>query len=155
MRAVKTHGSGRVVLRPRRAPVIVYTCAAALIVVLVGMAVLLPSSGPNPWGVGSRISLVVFAVACGWFLHRLASVRVVTDPDGVTVVNVLTSRRLEWAEVVGVRLSRDDAWMMLDVSDGSSLAAMGVQRSEGSVAQEQARRFAQMVTERSRADQDG
>ena len=133
----------------------VYSCAGALVAVLVGIAVLLPSSGPNPWGVGSRVSLVVFAFACGWFLHRLASVRVVTDTDGLTVVNVLTRRRLEWAEVVGVRLSRDDAWMMLDVSDGSSLAAMGVQRSEGELAQEQAKKFARMVTERSRADQDG
>ena len=133
----------------------VYSCAGALVAVLVGIAVLLPSSGANPWGMGSRISLVAFAGACGWFLHRLASVRVVTDADGATVVNVLTRRRLEWAEVVGVRLSRDDAWMMLDVSDGSSLAAMGVQRSEGDLAQEQARRFAHMVSERSRAERDG
>ncbi|MGH8891791.1 MAG: PH domain-containing protein [Actinomycetes bacterium] len=136
-------------LRPRRARLVVYPCAAALFVVLVGIAILLPSRGPNPWGTGSRVSVVVFALVCAWFLHRLASVRVVTDAEGVTVVNILTRRRLEWAEVVGVRLSRDDAWMMLDVSDGSSLAAMGVQRSEGALAQEQVRTFARMVSERS------
>jgi hypothetical protein len=123
-----------------------------LFAVLVGIAVLLPSGGPNPWGPGSRTAVVVFALGCVWFMHRLASVRLETDDDGVTVVNILTRRRLEWAEVVGVRLSRDDAWLMLDVSDGSSLAAMGVMKSEGARAQEQARTFARMVTEHNPAD---
>ena len=116
---------------------------------LVALAVLLPSDGANGWGPGSRISVVVFGLVIAYFLHRLASVRVETDADGVTVVNILNRRRLEWAEVVGVRLSRDDAWMLLDVSDGSSLAAMGVQRSEGALAEEQVRTFARLVSERS------
>jgi hypothetical protein len=154
VRGVTTQGSEGVVLRPRRARLIVYPCAAALLAVLVGIAVLLPSGGANSWGLASRLSVVLFGVACAWFLHRLASVRVVTDGEGVTVVNILTRRRLEWAEVVGVRLSRDDAWMMLDVSDGSSLAAMGVQRSEGALAQEQVRTFARMVAEGSGTDEE-
>ena len=64
-------------------------------------------------------------------LHRLASVRVETSDEGVLVANVIGRRHLEWAEIVGVRLLRDDAWMMLDLSDGQALAAMGVQKSEG------------------------
>jgi hypothetical protein len=135
----------RLVLRPRRARAVVYTCATVLFVVLAGIAVLLPSRGPNAWGLGSRVAVVLFAAVCVWFLHRLASVRIETDDQGATVVNILTRRRLEWAEIVGVRLSRDDAWLMLDVSDGSSLAAMGVQRSEGELAREQADRFARLV----------
>lgn len=137
---------GRVVFRPRRARVVVYACAAAVLVVLVGIAVLLPSGGSNPWGAGSRLAVVAFALFAVWFMHRLASVRIVADPDGVEVVNILTRRRLEWAEVVGVRLSRDDAWLMLDVSDGTSLAAMGVQRSEGQRGLAQAREFARLVS---------
>ena len=83
-------------------------------------------------------------------LHRLAVVRVETSDDGVLVVNVIGRRRLEWAEVVGVRLSRDDPWMLLDLSDGQALAAMGVQKSEGERAQRQARDFARMVQEHTR-----
>lgn len=146
--------SHRVVFRPRRARLVVYPCAAALFAVLVAIAVLLPSEGEHGWGLGSRLSVVAVALAMVWFLHRLASVRLVTDDSGVEVVNVLTRRRLEWAEVVGVRLSRDDAWLMLDVADGTSLAAMGVQRSEGESAQLQAREFARMVTEHSRTEDD-
>ena len=142
----------RVVLRPRRARLIVYPAASALFVVLVGVAFLMPSGGEHGWGTGSRLAVVVFAAACVWFLHRLASVRVETDESGATVVNILRRRRLEWSEVVGVRLSRDDAWMMLDVSDGTTLAAMGVQRSEGALAERQARDFARMVTEGSQVE---
>jgi hypothetical protein len=52
--------------------------------------------------------------------------------------------------VVGVRLLRDDPWMLLDLSDGQALAAMGVQKSEGERAQRQARDFARLVTEHTR-----
>jgi len=144
-----------VVFRPRRARAVVYAAAAAVLLVLVGIAVLLPSGGPQGWGLGSRLSVVVFALLVVWFLHRLADVRIVADDAGVEVVNILTRRRLEWAEVVGVRLSRDDAWLMLDVSDGTSLAAMGVQRSEGERAQRQARDFARLVTEHSPTNGNG
>ena len=122
---------------------------------LVALAVLLPSDGANGWGLGSRLSVVLFGLAIAYFLHRLASVRVETDADGATVINILTRRRLQWAEVVGVRLSRDDAWMVLDVSDGSSLAAMGVQRSEGVLADEQVRTFARLVNERTGGGEEG
>ena len=149
MSAKAVQGSDRLVLRPRRARLVVYGCAAAVLVVLVGIAVALP---PGSWGLPSRVGMVLVALAVVWFLHRLASVRIETDASGLTVVNVLTRRRLEWAEVVGVRLSRDDAWLMLDVSDGTSLAAMGVQRSEGELAQEQARTFARLVGSHSRTE---
>ena len=123
----------------------VYVCAAAVLATMVGLAVVLPSGGPHGWGVGSRLGVVGFGLVAVWVLHRLASVRVVASEDDVLVVNVIGRRRLEWAEIVGVRLLRDDAWMMLDLADGQALAAMGVQRSEGRHAQEQAQAFAQLV----------
>jgi hypothetical protein len=139
---------GRTVFRPVRARAVVYVCAAAVLVTLVTLAVVLPSGGPHPWGPGSRLGVVLFALLAVFVLHRLASVRVETSDDGILVANVIGRRRLEWAEVVGVRLSRDDPWMLLDLSDGTALAAMGVQKSEGARAQRQAQEFARMVQER-------
>jgi hypothetical protein len=136
---------GRTVFRPVRARVVVYVCAAAVLVTLVTLAVVLPSGGPHPWGPGSRLGVVLFGLVSVAVLHRLASVRVETSDDGILVANVIGRRRLEWAEVVGVRLSRDDPWMLLDLSDGTALAAMGVQKSEGKRGQRQAREFARMV----------
>ncbi len=142
--------SGRTVFRPRRAPIVVYICAAAILATMVGLAVVLPSGGEHGWGLPSRLGVVGVGVVAVFVLHRLAAVRVVATDDGVLVVNVIGRRQLEWAEIVGVRLLRDDAWMMLDLADGQSLAAMGVQKSEGQYAQEQAREFAQMVQEHTR-----
>ena len=141
---------GHTVFRPVRARAVVYVCAAAVLVTLVTLAVVLPSGGPHPWGPGSRLGVVLFALLAVFVLHRLASVRVETSDDGILVANVIGRRRLDWAEVVGVRLSRDDPWMLLDLSDGTALAAMGVQKSEGERAQRQAREFARMVQDHTR-----
>jgi hypothetical protein len=145
----------RRVFRQRRARVVVYALAVAQFVALTAVALALPSEGPHPWGTGSRVSLVLVACVVAWLLHRLASVRLVTDDSGVLVVNVVRRRRLEWTEIVGVRLSRDDPWLVLDLADGEALLAMGVARSEGAQAQEQARAFARLVNEHSRTDHDG
>jgi Bacterial PH domain len=139
------------VFRPRRARQVIYPCAALVLLALIGGAAFAPSDGAGGWNVGSRLALGVVALAVAYFLHRLAAVRVVADDAGVTVINIVHRRRLEWPEVVGVRLLRDDPWMMLDVADGSAMAAMGVQKADGAYAQAQANRFARMVAERTRA----
>lgn len=142
---------GATVLRPRRARLVIYPCAVFVLLALVGGAAFAPSEGAARWGWESRLALVAVGLGGAYFLHRLAAVRVVADDAGVSVINIVHRRRLEWPEVVGVRLLRDDPWMMLDLSDGSAMAAMGVQKADGAFAQEQATRFAQMVTERTRA----
>jgi hypothetical protein len=140
------------VFRPRRARQVIYPAATAIAIALVGGAVLAPSEGRGAWGLGSRLALVGFAAVVVWFLHRLADVRVVAGTRHVDVVNIVHRRRLEWAEVVGVRLLRNDPWMMLDLSDGEPLAAMGVQQSDGAYAAEQTSRFAAMVREHTTVD---
>jgi hypothetical protein len=142
------------VFRPRRARLVIYPCAALVLVALVGGAAFVPSEGAGGWSLGSRLALGAVALAVAYFLHRLAAVRVVADDAGASVINIVHRRRLEWAEVVGVRLLRDDPWMMLDLSDGSAMAAMGVQKADGAYAQEQAQRFARMVAERTQAPGD-
>jgi Bacterial PH domain len=142
--------SGRRVFRPRRARVVVYVMAFAMLTTLVWIAFALPSGGPHPWGTWSRVSLIALAVAICVPLHRLAAVRVVTDDSGVTVVNVVRRRRLDWAQIIGVRLSQDDPWLVLDLDDGEAMQAMGVARSEGAAAQQAARDFARLVNEHSR-----
>ena len=143
-------GEERRVFRPARARVVIYVCAGGVFTAMALLAISLPSTGPHPWGPESRLGVVAVGVVVVLVLHRLAGVRVETSAAGVRVVNVLGRRRLEWAEIVGVRLLQDDAWMMLDLSDGQALAAMGVQRSEGARGQRQAREFARLVNQHTR-----
>jgi hypothetical protein len=60
-------------------------------------------------------------------LLLLARPKVVADEDGVTVVNLTNKRRLEWAEILQVTLRPGDPWVFLNLSDGTSLPALGIQ----------------------------
>jgi hypothetical protein len=133
------------VFRPHRARRVIYLAVALVLVVFLGANVWLPVDGPDAWGLGSRLALGLVALAISYFLHRLAAVRIVADEGGAEVVNIVGRRRLAWPEIVGVRLSGADPWLMLDLSDGQSLAAMGVQRSEGAAARQQAAELARLV----------
>jgi PH (Pleckstrin Homology) domain-containing protein len=111
-----------VTFRPTRTRVVLLTVGAALFAVLTVIAVLLPSlSG------GERISFVLTGLLFFGVLLLLSRPKVVADDGGVTVVNLTTKRRLEWAEVLRVNLRPGDPWVLLDLADGTSLPAMGIQ----------------------------
>ena len=143
------------VYRPARARVVVYLCAAGVLATMLFLAVALPDEGRSGWGIYSRLGVVAVGLVIVAFLHRLGSVRVATSESGVLVVNVMNRRRLEWAEIVGVRLLSGDAWMVLDLSDGKSLSAMGIQHSEGERGQQQAQAFARAVQQHTRTPGHG
>lgn len=57
----------------------------------------------------------------------LSRPKVVADESGVTVVNIAGRRKLAWAEILQVNLRPGDPWVFLNLSDGTSLAALGIQ----------------------------
>lgn len=61
----------------------------------------------------------------------LARCRVDLDADGVLVVNGYRSYRYEWSEVVDVSLRPGAPWAVLDLADGTTRPAMGIQGSDG------------------------
>ena len=141
-------------MRPRRARQVIYPVAALVLAALVGGALLLPGEGFGAWGTASRAALVVVGLAIAYFLHRLASVRVEVDDDGLDVVNLAQRVRLSWPQVVRVRLGRDDPWVILDLADGETLPVMGIQKTDGEYAEAQARDLARRVAEGSRTERD-
>jgi hypothetical protein len=64
-------------------------------------------------------------------LFALVRSRVVARPDRLTVVNGYRRRDYEWAEVIAVRLPPGAPWVTLDLADGNTVAAMGIQGSDG------------------------
>ncbi|WP_402465327.1 PH domain-containing protein [Isoptericola aurantiacus] len=90
---------------------------------------------------GTRVAFVAFAVGVAWLLWRLGGVHARPDPDGLTVRNVVRTRRVAWAQIVGVRLTMNDPWVTLDLSDGGTLAVMGIQRADGERGMAEARRL--------------
>lgn len=105
-------------------------------VIVLGMVVLAVVVAPQ-FTLVDRALLVLFGVFLGWVLHMFARCRVVADTAGLTVVNAFRSRRLAWPEVVRVTMGEGDPWPVLDLADGTSLSAMGINGSEKALAARQ------------------
>ncbi|MEU9734682.1 PH domain-containing protein [Streptomyces sp. NPDC048002] len=111
-----------VTFRPGRTRAVLLTAGATIFVVITAVALLLEKLGP-----GERLSFVLTGALMFGVLAMLARVKVVADDSGVTVVNIASRRRLDWAEILRVNLRPGDPWVFLDLSDGTSLPALGIQ----------------------------
>ncbi|MER7482822.1 PH domain-containing protein [Streptomyces sp. NPDC126510] len=111
-----------VTFRPGSTRVVLLTAAVAILVVITAVAMLLKQLSP-----AERVSFVFTALLLDAVLLLLARPKVVADEDGVTVVNLTNKRRLEWAEILQVTLRPGDPWVFLNLSDGTSLPALGIQ----------------------------
>jgi hypothetical protein len=133
------------VFRPRWTRV----AAAVTGTVAVGGSLAIALLGPG--GVlldaGTRVAFLVFAGGALWLLWRLGGVHARPDAGGLAVRNIVRTRRVEWPEIVEVRLERDDSWVVLDLADGGTLAVMAVQRADGEHGMAEARRLRKLVRE--------
>ncbi|MFR0353920.1 PH domain-containing protein [Streptomyces sediminimaris] len=111
-----------VTFRPGRTRAVLLVSGVVIFVVITVVALLLEELGP-----GERLSFVVTGALLFGILALLARVKVVADESGVTVVNIAGRRHLEWAEILRVNLRPGDPWVFLDLSDGTSLPALGIQ----------------------------
>jgi hypothetical protein len=131
--------------RPRRGRIVCYAISGVLLAITAVIAFLLPHEGAFVFSVGDRIGVFVVALGIAWFLHKHASVRITATPEHLEVQNLFRRRTLGWGEVVAVRFNPGDPWAYLDLSDGETLAAMGIQASDGPAALESARELARLV----------
>jgi hypothetical protein len=111
-----------VTFRPSRTRAVLLTAGVAIFVTITVIALLLEQLGP-----GERLSFIFTAALLAGVLFLLARVKVVADESGVTVQNIAGRRRLEWAEIIQVNLRPGDPWVFLNLSDGTSLPALGIQ----------------------------
>ncbi|MFD4556097.1 PH domain-containing protein [Streptomyces sp. NPDC058469] len=111
-----------VTFRPGRTRAVLLTAGVAIFVVITTVAMLLEQLTP-----GEKLSFVFTGALLFAVLAVLARVKVVADESGVTVVNIVSRRRLEWAEILQVNLRPGDPWVFLNLSDGTSLPVLGIQ----------------------------
>jgi len=96
----------------------------------------------TPLQIGTVLVLGLLFYAGGYALARS---RVVAREDGLVVVNGYKTRRFEWNEVLAITLKAGSPWAMLDLSDGTTVAAMGIQGSDGPRAMRQVREVRALV----------
>jgi hypothetical protein len=68
------------------------------------------------------------AAAVAWALVRC---RVTATEQGLQLVNGYRRRVYDWAEVVSVRMPRGAPFASLDLADGTSIQALGIQSADG------------------------
>jgi hypothetical protein len=141
-------------IRPVRARRVALTVAVAQMVLFVFIAVALPSDGPQPYGITDRVGMLVVGLAVGWLLWRFGRLEATPSETGLQVRNLMTSKSLDWAQVVAVRFGGGDPWASLDLSDGETLAVMAIQRADGEGGKAQAKRLATLVALHSRTASD-
>lgn len=90
----------------------------------------------TPFQRGTLLFVGVLFFAAGYAMARS---RVVADDGGLVVVNGYRRHEYEWAEVLAVHLPPGAPWAVLDLADGTSQSALGIQGSDGSRAQQAVR----------------
>lgn len=80
---------------------------------------------------GQKGTLLGLGVLVAAALLGLSRSRVTAEADRIVVVNGYRRREYARAQVVGVTLPRGAPWATLDLDDGTSVAAMGIQGSDG------------------------
>lgn len=84
------------------------------------------------FGIGAIIAGLVYA---------LVRSRVTATEAGLVVVNGYRKHTFVWAQVVAIRLPSGAPWVTLDLVDGSTCSAMGIQGSDGGHARAQVRQL--------------
>ena len=92
-----------------------------------------------------RITLVLFGLLfalVGWTLGRS---RVTATADGLVVVNGLKRRELAWEQVLVVNFPPSAPWATVDLADGTEMAVMAFQSSDGARARAGVRELRALV----------
>ena len=131
--------------RPRNALLVAGAVALAVAVGAGFLVVSLPAMLPGRSTAGDRWGIVLVAMLGVAILARHALVRAVPDAAGLTVRNLVVTRRVEWAQVVSVRFGQGRPWVSLDLADGTTLAVMAIQAADGDRGAREARRLATLV----------
>ncbi|MFD6952443.1 hypothetical protein A6A08_03650 [Nocardiopsis sp. TSRI0078] len=137
--------------RPRAVRWVAYGLALLIVATLTVLAAIMPGE----WGPMDRFLMVGTGLAIAAALHLLARPRLVASEEGVTVVNSIRTHVLTWAEVVDIRMPVGEPWPSMDLSDGTTLAVMGIQSADGGTARRGLAEFRALLRDRGEAQEPG
>jgi hypothetical protein len=109
------------------------------------IALVMPAGAGGRWGTGDRLTFFGLGVAVAFVAWRYAAIVAVPSRSGLVVRNLVLTRTLEWAEVVGLQFGGGEPWVTLDLEDGDTVAVMAIQKADGPVAGREASRLAALV----------
>lgn len=145
------------VFRPVRGRLVATVMAVLSVLIFTGGAISLPGVDPasGSWGLLDRLLVILCGVAVAAFLWRYATIRAVPSPQGLVIRNLITTRELEWAQIIRVQFGGGAPWVSLDLDDTDTVAVMAIQRADGGLGQAAAARLAALVQVHSGTERPG
>jgi hypothetical protein len=140
-----------VTFRPRNIRFVAYGLAVLIMATMAALAVIMPEG----WGLQDRVFLLLLGVAIGGGLRFLARPRLELTEERVTVVNSIRTHVLVWPEIIDARMPVGEPWPSIDLADGSTLAVMAIQSSDGDLARANLDEFRRHLRERGEAVEPG
>jgi hypothetical protein len=114
---------------------------ALLVGVTAGIWLAFPQDVRDQFTTFQRVTVLAFGVAAAVAIFALARSRIEARSDGLLAVNGYNSHFYPWQEVAGVTLRAGGPWAILELADGSTAPAMGIQGSDGSRAVAQVKKL--------------
>ena len=135
------------VFRPRRGRHVAMVMAMLSLVIFTGGAISLPGVDPlyGGWDLLDRLFLVLCGVAVAAALWRYASIRAIPSTQGLVIRNLITTRKLEWSQIVRVQFGGGAPWVSLDLDDTDTIAVMAIQKADGALGRAAAGRLSALV----------
>jgi hypothetical protein len=96
----------------------------------------------TPFQRGTVVTMFLLGFLC---LYALSRSKVQARDEGLRVVNGYRTRTYAWAEIVAVRLAPGAPWVTLDLNDGTTASALGIQASDGARAKQAVRELRALV----------
>jgi hypothetical protein len=122
------------------------------VVIFTGVALWMPWVEPQfgGWTVPDRSMLVLCGLAFAAALWRFASIRATPSPQGLVIRNLVSTRTLEWAQIIRVQFGGGAPWVSVDLDDTDTVAVMAIQKADGDFGQAEASRLMALVQVHSR-----
>jgi hypothetical protein len=92
-----------------------------------------------------KLTMLFFALLILVLVHALTRSRVEARREGLVGVNGYRRRDFAWEQVIAVHLPAGAPWVTLDLADGTSVPAMGIQSSDGGSAKRAVRELRALV----------
>lgn len=140
--------------RPLGVRIAAYAFGSMLLLVVLAIWFAFPQEVRDQFTLFQRGTVIFFGLAAAVAGHALARSRVLARERTMTVVNGFRSRTYDWNEVVAISLRQGSPWATLDLSDGTTVSAMGIQGSDGARAVTHVRQLRALMAQQSRTDRN-
>jgi hypothetical protein len=126
-----------VTFRPFGVRIAALVLGLLLLAVVAAIWIAFPASVREAFSTFQRLTVVVLGLGAAASGFALSRSRIVAREDGLLTVNGYRSHLYAWDEVAGVTLRAGGPWAILELADGETASAMGIQGSDGSRAVQQ------------------